>query len=143
LTELIGTWAHFFTTNGLENIWATIEAKHFRYIRQRRTIPTYDSPSGITSDKGLLGSYSIVSVLLRFLIARKTSIATGFITPPILASGDPVDADVGPGALEPAGARGSDVHTNSLIHYPVIADKRVGMAVGSVGVGQYDFCAGR
>jgi hypothetical protein len=41
------------------------------------------------------------------------------------------------------GARGSDVHTSRLIHCPVVADKKMGVAVGSVGVGQCDLCGGR
>ena len=42
-----------------------------------------------------------------------------------------------------AGARGSYVHTNGVIDYPVVADKKLGMAVGSAGAGQRGFCAGR
>src|SRR4029077_12063576 len=44
--------------------------------------------------------------------------------------------------MEATGARGSDVHTNYLIHCPVVPDQKVGVAVASVGIGQCGLCGG-
>jgi hypothetical protein len=42
--------------------------------------------------------------------------------------------------LEATGAGGRHLHTNCLIHCPVVADQEVGVALGSVGIGQCGFC---
>jgi hypothetical protein len=49
----------------------------------------------ITLTEGLLDKYPIKCALLRFSHAGETSIATGFVAPPIFATGHSVDPSVG------------------------------------------------
>src|SRR5271167_3694208 len=93
--------------------------------------------------RGFLDKDSIECVLLRFFHAGETSIATGLVAPAVLAAGHSVDSGVGPRWLASTGARGRHVYTSGLIYYQVSADKAVGVAVGSVDVGQCDLCGGR